>query len=88
MRVKIIQVIKSLFPTLWIEIGLRWRRRHFEPEVFLVPLLCNKNQIAIDVGENQGIDTYYMARFTKAVVAFEPNVDLIASLKKVVTLLK
>jgi FkbM family methyltransferase len=59
------------------------RKRHFEPELFLVPLLCNKDQIAIDVGANQGIYTYYMAKFAKKVVAFEPNVDLLAILMKV-----
>jgi FkbM family methyltransferase len=83
MRVRIVQLIKHHFPTLWIEIGLRWRKRHFEPEIFLMPLLCNKNQIAIDVGANQGVYTYYMSKFAKEVVAFEPNVDLIAVLKKV-----
>jgi len=84
MRIKMIRFIKSQFPTLWMEIGLRWRKRHFEPEIFLLPLLCNKNQIAIDVGANQGIYTYCMAKVARAVVAFEPNADLIASLKKVV----
>lgn len=83
MRAKIVKLIKYLFPTLWIEIGLRWRKRHFEPELFLVPIFCNKEQIAIDVGANQGVYTYYMSKFAKEVVAFEPNVDLIASLKKV-----
>lgn len=83
MQVNIVQFIKYHFPTLWIEIGLRLRKRHFEPELFLVPLFCNKNQIAIDVGANQGIYTYYMAKFAREVVAFEPNVDLLASLMKV-----
>jgi FkbM family methyltransferase len=83
MRANTVQAIKYYFPTLWIEMGLRWRKRHFEPELFLVPLLCNKNQTAIDVGANQGVYTYYMAKFAKEVVAFEPNVDLIAVLKKV-----
>src|ERR1700733_5157930 len=79
----IVQSIKYYFPTFWIEAGLRLRKRHFEPELFLVPLLCNKDQIAIDVGANQGIYTYYMAKFAKKVVAFEPNVDLLAILMKV-----
>jgi FkbM family methyltransferase len=82
-RASVVQSIKYVFPTLWIDVGLKWRKSHFEPELFLVPLLCNKDQIAIDVGANQGVYTYYMAKFAKKVIAFEPNVDLIPVLKKV-----
>jgi FkbM family methyltransferase len=83
MRAKIVHSIKLVFPTLWLGIGLKFMKKHFEPELYLVPLLCNKNQIAIDVGANQGVYTYYMAKFAKQVVAFEPNVDLLATLKRV-----
>jgi len=78
-----VKPIKSHFPALWIEAGLRWRKGHYEPELFLVPWLCNKDQIAIDVGANQGVYTYYMAKFAKEVMAFEPNIDLEPVLKKV-----
>jgi FkbM family methyltransferase len=83
MQNNIVQSIKHYFPTFWIEVGLRLRKKHFERELFLVPLLCSKDQIAIDVGANQGIYTYYMAKFAKQVVAFEPNLDLLALLMKV-----
>jgi hypothetical protein len=40
------------------------------------PSFAKKKKIAIDVGANQGQYSYYMAKFSKNVIAFEPNTDL------------
>jgi FkbM family methyltransferase len=77
--------IKIIFPRIWLYILLRIRRKHFEKELFLIPQLCNKNQIAIDIGANQGIYTYCMAKHAQRVIAFEPNKAVAEALKRVAT---
>ena len=74
--------IKQVFPQLWIEAGLHLQKKHFEQELFLIPLLCDKKHIAVDVGANQGIYTYVMSKYADVVIAFEPNARLHEALKK------
>lgn len=68
--------ISRHFPRLWLERELRFRPQHFEREFWLVPVLCDKERIAIDVGANMGAYSYYMAKYSQSVIAFEPNKDL------------
>ena len=58
-------------------------KSHFEKELFLIPILCNKRQIAIDIGANQGVYTYYMAKHARKVISFEPNQRLRPALDRV-----
>lgn len=44
-----------------------------EPEITLLPLLCDKNLISLDIGANAGMYTFHMLRDSKMVYAFEPN---------------
>lgn len=53
-----------------------------EPGLKLVPVLVDPNRAALDIGANRGIWAHEMARFTKAVLAFEPNPKLFAILQK------
>ena len=68
--------IKKHFPKLWMERELRVRPNHFEPELWLVPYFCDKRKTAIDIGANMGTYSYFMRKFSKQVIAFEPNTDL------------
>jgi FkbM family methyltransferase len=77
------KTIKLIFPQLWVEILLRVRKQHFEKELFLAQIFCNKKQIAIDIGANQGIYTYFMAKFAKKVISFEPNIRLQPALNRI-----
>lgn len=43
-----------------------------EKELRLVSLMCEKHALAIDVGANYGIYSYFMSRHSAGVVAFEP----------------
>lgn len=70
------------FPRTWLAFSIARRDRHFEPELWLVPALCDRAHIAIDVGANMGIFAYYMCRYAAAVVAFEPNPDLWPELRR------
>jgi FkbM family methyltransferase len=70
------------FPRLWMERELRFRPNHFEEEFWLIPVLCNKQKISIDIGANMGHYSYFMAKFSRNVIAFEPNRDLWSDLRR------
>lgn len=55
----------------------------FESELMLIPYLCDKNKISIDVGANLGIYSHYMKKFSSKCWAFEPNPELSRDLKKI-----
>jgi FkbM family methyltransferase len=76
------QIIRR-FPRVWMERELRFRPHHFERELWLVSIFCDKEKIAIDIGANTGTYSYYMAKYSKSVIAFEPNTDLWAHLHRV-----
>jgi len=74
--------IKKRFPKLWIERELRFRPNHFERELWLVSFLCDKEKTAIDIGANMGAYSYYMRKFSRHVIAFEPNSELWSDLHR------
>jgi FkbM family methyltransferase len=47
--------------------------RHIDPEMGLLRFLVNPGKISLDVGANLGLFTYFLARYSKHVHAFEPN---------------
>ena len=53
-----------------------------EPGLKLVPLLVDPKRAALDIGANRGIWAHEMARFTSAVLAFEPNPKLFTVLQR------
>lgn len=44
-----------------------------EPELRLLPRLCRKDELSLDIGANYGVYTWHLARFSAGVVAFEPQ---------------
>ena len=70
------------FPRLWIERELRHRPHHFEDEFWLIPVLCDLAKTSLDIGANAGHYSYYMAKFSRTVLAFEPNLDLHRDLRR------
>lgn len=44
-----------------------------EPELHLLSRLCKSDRLAIDVGANTGVYTWYLRKFARGVVAFEPQ---------------
>lgn len=69
-------IIYRHFPRIWLSLRIARHDRHFEPEFWFIPVLCDKNHGAIDIGANMGEYSFFMARYAKSVVAFEPNPDL------------
>ncbi len=47
--------------------------RRGEPEIRLLRYLVDPRRNSVDVGANKGVYTYYLARHSKRVFAFEPN---------------
>jgi FkbM family methyltransferase len=50
----------------------RWRRGDEEFELKLLPLLCSKTRVSVDVGANFGMYTVRMAELSQRCIAFEP----------------
>jgi len=63
-------------PVAWTEFYRAFRKHHFDAEYWLIPLFCRPDKIAVDVGANMGIYAFAMAKYARAVIAFEPNTDL------------
>lgn len=53
-----------------------------EPELRLLPKLCDRGKAAVDVGANVGTYIYFMRRHAAKVIAFEPNPDLAKRLSR------
>jgi FkbM family methyltransferase len=64
------------YPVAWTRYNRTLRKHHFEPEYWLIPLFCRHDKISVDVGANMGIFAFAMQRYSREVVAFEPNTDL------------
>ena len=66
--------VRSIIP-----IGLRqmfqahWEFWSGEPEIALLKLLCDPGKVSLDIGANRGIYTYWLARYSASVIAFEPS---------------
>lgn len=59
-----------------------WLRGYLEPEIALLPRLCSKEELTIDVGANWGAYTYYSSRFSAHVHSFEPQPGLAFTLQQ------
>ncbi|HEY1722407.1 MAG TPA: FkbM family methyltransferase, partial [Magnetospirillaceae bacterium] len=63
----------------------RWLEERYylvfgEPELALIPLLCDPSRDAIDVGANHGCYAMIMRKYARQVIAFEPNPALSSQL--------
>ena len=47
--------------------------KYIDPEMGLLPFLVDRSRLSLDVGANVGLFTYYLARYSPHVHAFEPN---------------
>ena len=48
-------------------------KRKLEPEMLYLPKVLSHCQVAIDIGANNGLYSYYLARHLDAIKAFEPQ---------------
>lgn len=58
------------------------RLRRGEAELRALPLLARPATLAIDIGANKGVYSYWLSRICRAVMAFEPNPKICALLRR------
>lgn len=75
------QFLARRYPSGLIRYGLYTQNRHYEPELWLVPKIVPRSDVAVDVGGNMGVWCLQMARFARAVECFEPNPACIGTLE-------
>lgn len=80
-KVSLGRALDALFPKAWLQFNISRHDRHMEPEFWLVPFFCDRSSIALDIGANAGIFTFYMRQFSRLVIAFEPNLECLNKLK-------
>jgi hypothetical protein len=66
---------------------LNWREARFygrygEVELHLLEFLCKSDGVSIDVGANDGSYVHYMRRYSRHVVAYEPQPALVRELRR------
>lgn len=52
-----------------------------ERELRLMKHVCQKDRIALDIGANLGIFSYFLRRHSRRCMAFEPNPDMVSILR-------
>ena len=77
--------MKSVLPAnLFLRI-LIWKRGYPEPELRLIPYLCDKLKTSIDVGASEGLYTAQMCLYSKRCIAFEPRLDAAKELERLLS---
>lgn len=59
-----------------------WRRGDEEPELAVLPLLCSRSRLAVDVGANYGMYVARLVGLSQRCVVFEPIPRLAAMLRR------
>lgn len=66
-------VLKEVFPSLWLRWHLMHRPKSAEVELRFLDKIVPNDAVTIDVGANCGLYTRELARLSKRVLAFEPS---------------
>jgi FkbM family methyltransferase len=81
LRPQVKQVAESLFPqTMYARRFRTWVK--VEPELPLLPAICPKEAVAVDIGANEGFFACHLLPLVQSVVAFEPLPQMLARLRK------
>src|SRR3989304_740228 len=63
----------------WVPFRAYYRFRAYkylyrtDPEMGILKFLVDRNRVSLDLGANLGLFTYFLARYSREVYAFEPN---------------
>jgi len=80
LRPQLKQVAENLFPkTMYARRFHTWLK--VEPELPLLPALCRKDAVALDIGANEGFFAHHLLPLAKSVIAFEPLPQMLARLR-------
>ena len=81
LRPQLKQVAETLFPkTMYARRFRTWVK--VEPELPLLPAICPKESVAVDIGANEGFFACHLLPLAQSVVAFEPLPQMLARLRK------
>lgn len=72
--------LETTSPKLWLSLNILRKNRNYGPEYWLLPQLCRRDAVSLDIGGNRGLFAYYMARLSKQVHVFEPNPSCLAQI--------
>lgn len=79
---RILVLLKNLLsPNLYWRL-LAWKVGNEEPEIQLLPYLCDKHRVSLDVGASGGSYAVHLAGLSRSCVAFEPIPKAALWLKK------
>lgn len=67
----LVKILEALSPGLLLKLRILMKTG-YETELELLPFLCDKNKISIDVGAAWGKYAYYMKKLSKECWVFEP----------------
>lgn len=79
-RALIREGLKPLVPAPWYWRLLAWRVGYFDPELRLLPLLCDPQRWSVDIGASIGSYTVHLLRHSKGCIIFEPRPDALAQI--------
>jgi FkbM family methyltransferase len=74
-----INIVRQYCKFKWVPFRGYYRYRSYkyltriDPEMGLLRFLMNRSVVSLDVGANLGLFTYFLARYSRHVHAFEPN---------------
>lgn len=81
LRPQLKQVAESLFPkTMYARRFRSWLK--VEPELTLLPALCRKDAVAVDIGANEGFFAHHLLPHAQSVIAFEPLPQMLTRLRE------
>jgi FkbM family methyltransferase len=80
LRPRLKEIAETLFPRMTYARRFRqWVRT--EPELRLLPAMCRKDAVAIDIGANEGFFARHLLPLSRSVVAFEPLPHMLGRLR-------
>ena len=78
----LVRCLERYAPKLTVRHRAAKSLRSGEPELKLLPILCEQDKTSFDIGSSIGIYTYFLRWYSHNVVAFEPNPSLAALLRR------
>jgi FkbM family methyltransferase len=67
--------LKHVLPSAWYWQLVAWQVGYFDVELRLLPLLCDRTKVSVDVGASMGTYTVHLLNHSRKCYAFEPRPD-------------
>lgn len=84
-KARVREGMKHLLPAPWYWQVVAWQVGHFDPELRLLPYLCDRTKASIDVGASIGNYTVHLLTHSSKCYAFEPRPEAAAYLAQKLT---